>query len=71
MRRFPTVDDVIEWLRNEEQPGMAATIEALKRSEAANRAAAEDAVRQFNALRSKVHPIWRPPDHVARGRNSD
>ena len=71
MRRFPTVDDVIEWLRHEEQPGMAATIEALKRSEAANRAAAEDAVRQFNALRSKVHPIYRPPDHVARGRNSD
>lgn len=72
MRRFPTVDDVIEWLRHEEQPGMAATIEALRRNYDGLREVNEQNVAAYNALLAKQQPRqWRPPDHVARGRQSD
>ena len=56
MSRFPTVKDVIDWLRHEEQPGMAATVERLNMNYERLRDANQGTVDAYNALLQKYEP---------------
>ena len=68
----PTIGQVVEFLREHGQPAMAFAVEHLERQQRSDRECLHSTIDAFNALREKhEQPQWRPPDHVARGRQSD
>lgn len=72
MTQYPTAAEIADFLREAGQPAMAIEVEALRRNYDGLREANEQNVAAYNALRAKHEPRqWRPPDHVARGRQSD
>lgn len=67
-----TVAEIAEFLRSHGQAAMAFQVEQLERQQKADREGMLAAVDAANALRAKYEPPqWRPPDHVAKGRQSD
>lgn len=70
-KAFPSVDEVITWLRDQDMPAMAETVRCLRTNYESTRSASEQAVAALNEMRQRYEPAWRPPDHVARGRSSD
>ena len=72
MSRYPTTAEIAAFLREAGEPAMAMEIEALRRNYDGLREVNEQNVAAYNALLAKQQPRqWRPPDHVARGRQSD
>ncbi len=67
-----TIEDVVQWLRQQNQPAMANTVERMQRQAMDDRAANQRWAQDFNALRQKYEPLRGfADDHVARGRQSD
>jgi hypothetical protein len=54
--RFPTIADVVAWLRSEEQPGMALAVERLKQQHERLVNANQRTVDEYNALLQKHEP---------------
>ena len=72
MSQYPTAAEIAAFLREAGQPVMAMEIEALRRNYDGLREVNEQNVAAYNALLAKQQQRqWRPPDHVARGRQSD
>lgn len=67
-----TVAEIAEFLRSHGKAAMAFQVEQLERQQKADREGMLAAVDALNRYRAACEPRqWRPPDHVARGRQSD
>jgi hypothetical protein len=62
MTRYPTITDVVAWLRHEEQPGMAAAVERLQANYQRLRDTNERNVQEYQRLLEKHEP---KPQQVA------
>ena len=67
----PTIVQVAEFLREHGQPAMAFAVEHLERQQRSDRECLHSTIEAYNALKAQHSRQWRPPDHVARGRQSD
>jgi len=67
MSRFPTIKDVIEWLHNEEQPGMALTVETMRMNYERLREENQRTVDAYNELMNKHYPARREHGPVWTG----
>lgn len=53
---FPTISEVVAWLRDRDQPAMAVAVEMLHRNCQAAQAVNQKNVDAYNALREKYEP---------------